>query len=134
MRSLVIEDWLPGEWDPVRQLLIPRQDGLLSRRRACAVPSCLGDGTNKTGPLCRSHANQLAQAGAASAEEWIAAGGPRPLRRYLSLETCRVSDDEGELCPRPSWHRGSASPIAKSGASSASGVRPWRSFWRGLVR
>lgn len=103
MRSLVIEDWLPGEWDPVRQLLIPRQDGLLSRRRACAVPACLGDGTSKTGPLCRSHANQLAQAGAASAEEWIAAGGPRPLRRYLSLETCRVSDDEGELCPRPSW-------------------------------
>ncbi|MGH9181791.1 MAG: hypothetical protein ACRDY5_08760, partial [Acidimicrobiales bacterium] len=40
MRSLVVEDWLVGEWDPQRLLLTARPGGPLNRHRACAVPDC----------------------------------------------------------------------------------------------
>ncbi len=103
MRSLLIDNWLPGEWDPVRHLLSPRQDGLLARRRVCVIGDCTGDVTNRTSPLCGCHARQFDRCSEVSIEEWIATGGPVPVRRCLSPEPCAVSDDNAQRCPRPCW-------------------------------
>ena len=100
MRSLVIEGWRPGEWDPVRLLLIPAPDGLLVRRRACGAPGCPGL-VDQSGVLCRSHQAEMARSGMASIDDWLAAGGAGPRRRRLSDDTCVVVDGEGNRCPRP---------------------------------
>ena len=101
MRCLVIADWLPGEWDPVRLLLIPRQDGLMARRRVCVVPDCPALRDYPASSMCKGHQNQLARSGAASVEEWLAAGGPVPLPRRLGDESCVVVGADGTGCPRP---------------------------------
>lgn len=53
--------------------------------------------------LCPGHTSQFGHSGAADAEEWVASGGPGPLRRRLSEDCCAVSDDNGGRCPRPAW-------------------------------
>lgn len=101
MRSLVVEDWLVGEWDPQRLLLTARPGGPLNRHRACAVPDC--PGARLSGPLCHGHRSQFGASTSSDAEEWAAGGSPRPLRRRLSEASCAVSDDAGARCPRPVW-------------------------------
>jgi len=137
MASLVTADWLPGEWDPDRLLLIPSDDGLLARRlRPCVVPACSG---TAAGSLCRGHAGEFDQSGLSSAEEWIASGGPGPRRRRLPADSCVVSNDEGTRCPRPargSWdlclaHKVLWSARRSEGATLAeflAGAKPLRSF------
>lgn len=100
MRSLVEDQWLPGEWDPVRLLLVPRPDGLLCRRRGCLVPGCPHYRHGKQ-PLCQSHTGQFARSGAAGIEAWVAADGPGATRRRLSDDGCAVRDGSGACCPRP---------------------------------
>ncbi len=101
MRSLVVEDWLVGEWDPGRLLLTARPGGLLNRHRGCAVPDC--PGARIGGPLCHGHRSQFGGSTSTDAEEWAASGSPRPLRRRLSEANCAVCDDAGARCPRPVW-------------------------------
>ena len=100
MRSLVDDPWLPGEWDPVRLLLVPRPNGLLCRRRACEAPGCPHDRRGRQA-LCQSHAGQFARSGAATIEAWVATDGPGATRRRLSDEHCAVGDGSGAYCPRP---------------------------------
>lgn len=100
MRGLVAEDWLPGEWDPERLVLTPRRGSLLDRMTPCLVPDCVGT-ISKPGPWCPGHAGQFARSGAATPEEWIAAGGPGPVRRRLSEQRCVVTDGDGTGCDRP---------------------------------
>lgn len=102
MRSLLVDDWLPGEWDPVRLLLTPCPDGPLARRRPCVVTGCPGS-RDGAGTLCRGHTSQFDDSGAVDINEWVAGGGPGPLRRRLSEECCVVSGDVGDRCPRPAW-------------------------------
>ena len=136
MRSLVEADWLPGEWDPDRMLLTPRDGGLLARRRLCLVPACAG---RALGALCKGHARQFGRSGSSSAEDWIAAGGPEPVRRRLSADCCAVTGDDGTRCPRPAgdpWdlclsHTAAWSDKGADGSSLATFIaqaRPLASF------
>ena len=85
----------------MRLLLVPRQDGLLARRRACAVPDCPALRDHPASPICKGHQSQMARSGTAGVEAWLAAGGPAPLRRRMGEETCVVVGADGSCCPRP---------------------------------
>lgn len=41
---LMNEDWLAGEWDPERQLILPSPGGRLTRVLRCLVADCPSDG------------------------------------------------------------------------------------------
>ena len=101
MRSLVVEDWLVGEWDPQRLLLRAQPGGPLNLLRPCAVADC--PNARHAGPLCHGHLGQFRRSGAADAATWAASGEPGPLRRRLSEASCEVSDAAGARCPRPAW-------------------------------
>lgn len=101
MRSLVDNtDLADGDWDPEQLLLLAHPGGRLIRWKPCLVQDCpiMRHGA---GPLCRSHVGQLQLSGAASVEEWLAAGGPRPVRRRSSPQSCMVTGEGGVRCPRP---------------------------------
>ncbi|MGH9188841.1 MAG: hypothetical protein ACRD0Q_02225, partial [Acidimicrobiales bacterium] len=101
MRSLVDSSGLAdGDWDPERLLLVARPGGRLIRLEQCLVADC-PIGRHGAGPLCRSHVRQLDRSGAASIEEWLAAGGPHRVRRRSSPQSCTVTGDDGVRCPRP---------------------------------
>ena len=94
---------LDEEWDQDRFLIVPRPAGLLCPLDVCSVEDCqsLVDGAH---PLCRAHGRQLAASGVADLDAWLADGGPRPAqRRYLSEETCSITDTAGSRCERPAF-------------------------------
>ncbi len=49
LTSLMDEDWLAGEWDPERQLILPSPGGRLTRVLRCVVAIARATGT---GPAC----------------------------------------------------------------------------------
>ncbi len=60
--SLMGNDWLAGEWDPGRQLVLPARGGRLTRVVFCAVPGCENDGYTST-RLCTRHRHQFSESG-----------------------------------------------------------------------
>ncbi len=101
MRSLVLADWLVGEWDPQGLLLTAQPGGPLNLHRPCAVADC--PNARHAGPLCHGHLGQFRRSAAADAATWAASGEPDPLRRRLSEASCAVTDGAGARCPRPAW-------------------------------
>jgi integrase len=99
--SLIDERWLADEWDAQRLLLVPDPEGRLSRDRPCAVAGC----RNVRGgvdPLCHAHRRRFDRSGSDDLETWLTTDGPRFKRRWVSEETCVVSDGVGGIaCPRP---------------------------------
>ena len=48
LQALMGEDWLAGEWDAERQLLLPLPGGRLSRVLRCVVEGCPSDRYGRT--------------------------------------------------------------------------------------
>lgn len=99
MRGLVVDDWLPGEWDPVRLVLTPARGSLLDRYRSCLVEECPGTVRGKRG-LCQPHESQFARSEIVTPEAWIAGGGPSPGPRYFDDDHCIVTGEDGDHCAR----------------------------------
>lgn len=100
MASLVDYDALEGEWDPERQLIIPRADGPLARVGGCRVAGCshLRHGASA---LCSFHRRQFTATTATDLEAWLESGEPgAQKRRWFSEELCVVGAD-GRRCLRP---------------------------------
>jgi integrase len=100
MASLVDYDALEGEWDPERQLIIPRSDGPLARVGSCDVMGCshLRYGASA---LCSFHRRQFAAATTTDLDAWLESGEPgAQRRRRFSEELCVVGAD-GRRCLRP---------------------------------
>jgi hypothetical protein len=101
LTSLMGEEWLAGEWDSERQLILPRPGGRLTRVVRCAVAGCPGD-RHGAGLLCHTHRRQFAACATADVEEWLASGTPKAFeRRWCSEQRCAVTDVDGPGCPRP---------------------------------
>ena len=104
--SLMGEDWLGGEWDPERQLILPRSRGPAAPG-ACAAwsPGCPSDG-HWTSSLCVRHRGQFERSDERDLEAWLASGEPRcSRRRWVADQACVVSGADGEGCPRPAQGR-----------------------------
>ena len=98
--SLIGDGWLAGEWDAERLLLIPDPEGRLSRDRPCVVAGCRNV-RRGVDPLCHAHRRRFDRSGRDDLEAWLASDGPRFQRRWVSEDSCVVSDDAGQGCPRP---------------------------------
>jgi integrase len=98
--SLIEDRWLAGQWDPERFLLIPDPEGRLSRDRPCVVMGCRNV-RRGVDPLCHAHRRRFDRSGIDDLEAWLISDGPRFKRRWVSEETCVVTDETGEPCPRP---------------------------------
>ena len=81
-------------------LLIPDPEGRLSRDRPCAVAGCRNV-RRGVDPLCHAHRRRFDRSGSDDLEAWLTSDGPRFKRRWVSEETCVVTDETGEGCPRP---------------------------------
>ncbi len=101
MASRVDEGRLGEEWDRRRLLLLPRPDGLLTRRAECAAPGCPNQVPGGAVPLCVSHAGRFARSARAGVEEWLARGEIHPARRRLHEGACAVTGAGAEHCARP---------------------------------
>jgi len=98
-------NWLAGEWDPQRQLVLPAPGGRLTRVLRCAVPGCQNDGYTTT-HLCTRHHNQFNASGWEEIEAWLASGEPAAFERRRSADrACVVRSADGAACPRPAHGR-----------------------------
>ena len=98
---LMGDDWLAGEWDPARQLVLPQPGGKLTRVLRCAVPGCENDGYTST-KLCTRHRHQFSASGLPDLEPWLSSGEPAPYKRRRGVDrACIVSGADGRGCPRP---------------------------------
>ena len=52
-------------------------------------------------PLCHAHRRRFDRSGSDDLEGWLTSDGPRFKRRWVSEETCAVTGETGEACPRP---------------------------------
>jgi integrase len=103
--SLMGNDWLAGEWEPVLQLIVPQPGGLLHRVAACVVAGCPSDG-HWSSSLCVRHRTQFDASGAESVESWLASGTPAVFtRRRGTDQACAVKGRGGQDCPRPALGR-----------------------------
>lgn len=98
--SLIDSRRLEGEWDPERLLLIPRPDGHLTRDLACAVAGCRNV-RRGVDPLCHAHSRRFDRSGHEDLGTWLVSDGPQFRRHWVSEQTCVVTDEAGEHCPRP---------------------------------
>ena len=105
LTALMGQDWLAGEWDGERQLILPSPGGRLTRVLRCAVPDCPADRYGSE-MLCGRHRRQFAASPTTEVHDWIEGGEPAALERHrCSAQTCAVGDGVG--CPRPAqgpWH------------------------------
>ena len=98
--SLIDDRWLAGEWDPERLLLVPDPEGRLSRDRPCVVAGCRNV-RRGVDPLCHAHRRRFDRCGSDDLDAWLASDGPMFKRRWVSEETCAVTGESGDMCPRP---------------------------------
>ena len=101
LSSLMGQDWLDGEWDPERLLVLPRPGGQLTRVLRCVVAECPSDryGSN---PLCARHRRQFASSTIPDLNAWLASGEPAVLERHHCCDQrCAVAGIDGHSCPRP---------------------------------
>jgi integrase len=101
LTSLMGDDWLAGEWDAVRQLILPSPGGQLTRVLRCVVAGCPSDrhGPNR---LCHSHGRGFDTSDIEAVQDWLASGEPGVVeRRRCSEQRCAVSDSDAQGCPRP---------------------------------
>ena len=103
--TLMAEDWLAGEWDSERQLILPRPGGQLTRVLRCSVAGCPADRYGSE-LLCHTHRRQFAASTVTEAEDWLASDEPAPFeRRWCSQRCCQVGGADGRSCPRPAEGR-----------------------------
>ena len=103
--SLMGDDWLAGEWDPARLLVLPAHGGRLTRVVLCAVPGCENDGYTST-RLCTRHRQQFSASGLEDLGSWLASGEPVAYERRRSADrVCIVIGTDGQCCPRPAHGR-----------------------------
>lgn len=108
--SLMGDDWLAGEWDAERQLVLPLPGGRLTRVLRCVVPGCPSD-RHGLDPLCVRHRRQFDAAVTDDLEWWVASGEPAVLeRRHCVDRPCVVVGPDSESCPRPGQGRWSLCP------------------------
>ncbi|HTW06619.1 MAG TPA: site-specific integrase [Acidimicrobiales bacterium] len=101
LSSLMGDDWLAGEWDPRRQLVLPARGGRLTRVVLCAVEGCENDGYTST-QLCTRHRHQFSASGLEDVGSWLASGEPVAYERRRSADrVCIVVGTDGQCCPRP---------------------------------
>lgn len=101
LTALMGRDWLAGEWDGERQLVLPRPGGALTRVLRCVVAGCPSD-QHGAGLLCHLHSRRFVGSGAADVEGWLAESEPGLVeRRRCSDQRCAVTDAEGGSCLRP---------------------------------
>jgi integrase len=99
------EDWLAGEWDPERQVILPRPGGQLTRVLRCSVAGCPADRYGSE-LLCHTHRRQFAASAMAEVAGWLASDEPaRFERRWCSDRRCQVAGQDGRGCPRPAEGR-----------------------------
>ncbi len=99
--SLIGDDWLAGEWDAARQLVLPQPGGRLTRVLRCAVPGCENDGYTST-KLFTRHRHQFSASGLPDLGSWLSSRGPAPYKRRRGVDrACIVSGADGRRCPRP---------------------------------
>lgn len=101
LTSLMGDDWLAGEWDAERQLILPSPGGQLTRVLRCVVAGCPSDrhGPNR---LCHSHGRGFDTSDIEAVQDWLASGEPGVVeRRRCSEQRCAVSDSDAQGCPRP---------------------------------
>ncbi len=98
--SLIEDRFLAGEWDRERLLLVPDPEGRLSRDRPCVVAGCRNV-RRGVDPLCHAHRRRFDRSGSDDLDAWLISDGPAIKRRWVSEETCAVTDGTGECCPRP---------------------------------
>ena len=98
---LMNEDWLAGEWDPERQLILPSPGGRLTRVLRCVVADCPSDGHGSS-LLCHLHGRQFEASDLSDVQAWVDAGAPGIVqRRWCSEQRCAVGGVDGTGCPRP---------------------------------
>ena len=101
LTSLMGQDWLAGEWDGQRQLVLPRPGGRLTRVLRCAVVGCPGD-RHGASLLCDAHRRRFEAGGSVDVQEWLSSGQPEVIeRRRCSDQRCAVTGPDGLGCPRP---------------------------------
>ncbi|MDA8356571.1 MAG: site-specific integrase [Actinomycetota bacterium] len=105
LHSLMGEDWLAGEWDPERQLLLPLPGGRLSRLLRCVVEGCPSDRYGSD-LLCLRHRRQFDASGSGDLDAWAMSGQPAVFtRRRGTDQPCAVVGPDGQGCPRPAMGR-----------------------------
>ncbi len=98
--SLIEYRFLEGEWDPERLLVVPDPEGRLSRDQPCVVTGC-GNVRRGVDPLCHAHRRRFERSDSDDLEAWLVSDGPAFKRRWVSEETCTITDGNSECCPRP---------------------------------
>ena len=105
LTSLMGAGWLAGEWDPERQLVLPRPGGRLSRVLRCVVAGCPSDG-HGSDVLCVRHRRQFESSTIGAVESWVESGEPAVFeRRHCVDRSCAVTGADGGGCPRPAQGR-----------------------------
>lgn len=105
LRSLIGDDWLAGEWDPDRQLIVPAPGGRLTRVARCVVAGCPSDG-HWSYQLCVRHRQQFETSRIDDLESWLTSGEPAVFeRRHCVDRQCAVIGTDGRGCPRPGQGR-----------------------------
>lgn len=91
LTALMGPDWLSGEWDGQRELVLPRPGGRLTRVLPCAVAGCPGD-VHGASVLCHLHRRQFEASPGADVQGWMASGEPNAIeRRWCSDQRCAVT-------------------------------------------
>lgn len=135
--SLMSDDWLAGEWDPERQLILPSPGGRLTRVLRCVVDGCPSDRYGSE-LLCVRHRRQLAASQIGDVQAWVGSGEATVLdRRRCSEQTCAVTGIDGDRCRRPAggpwrvcnahgdaWDRRRARGVAFADFLAAAGPLP----------
>ncbi len=105
LAGLMGADWLAGEWDPDRQLILPRPGGQLTRVLRCEVAGCPADRYGSE-LLCATHRREFAASMITDVADWLTGGRPTPFeRRRCSQRHCQVGGADGRSCPRPAQGR-----------------------------
>ncbi|MGH9655369.1 MAG: tyrosine-type recombinase/integrase [Bryobacteraceae bacterium] len=96
--------FLEGEWDPERLVVVPDPEGRLSRDQPCVVAGCRNV-RRGVDPLCHAHRRRFERSTSDDLGAWLTSDGPAFKRRWVSEETCTVTNGNGECCPRPAAGR-----------------------------
>ena len=105
LTSLMGQDWLAGEWDGERQLIVPSPGGRLTRVLRCVVDGCPRD-RHGSAELCHLHGRQFAASDIGHLQDWLGSGEPAVIeRRRCSDQRCAVADAGGTAAAvtGPAW-------------------------------